>query len=73
MPEPIKVEVRPDGDTWVADRPALAGSPVVGRGKTWLEALGDLMIQDVATFGVRAFVYDRDGNLVPPEFFGPGR
>lgn len=63
-----RVEVRPQDRGWVADRPHLPGTPVVGRGDTWLEALGDLLIQDPS---VQAFVFDKSGKPVPPSFFGP--
>ena len=75
-PELERVEVRPLGSTWVADRPHLSGSPIVGRGKNWLEALGSLLVQDPDRFGVRAVVFDECGRPIPCQLLQrkcPGR
>ena len=66
----IDVRKQPDG-SYVADRPARPGTPPIGRGATWLEALGDYFIQNVDTYGAKAVVFDESGEPVPPEFFGP--
>lgn len=69
MMEQVIVQKQKDG-TYIADRPHLPGAYIIGRGNTWLEALGDLLIQDIRRFGVTAIVRDQDGKPVPPEFFG---
>lgn len=50
-----------DNHTWIADRPALSGSPVIGKGKNWKEALGDLFLQDVDTYPKEVYVQDKQG------------
>ncbi len=68
--ERVTVQQQEDG-RWCADRRHRSGTPVVGRGATWLEALGDLLIQDVSTYRTQAVVLDQSGQPVPHEFFGP--
>lgn len=41
---------------YIADRPDECGSPVVGYGKTPLEAIGDLILNDQETFGIEISV-----------------
>jgi len=53
-----KIIVKKDGDRWYADRPALPGSPVVGRGDTHMEAIGVLFYQDQAKLGFEITVKD---------------
>ena len=72
--DPKRVVVKEDsnGGGFTADRPALSGSPVVGRGRTWLEALGDLVLQGQREFGVsNVRVVKADGT--PYDFRGTTR
>jgi hypothetical protein len=48
----MKIVVKKEGKWFVADRPALAGAPYVGRGKTRIAALGELLFQARKDFGV---------------------
>lgn len=68
--EQVIVKEQPDG-TYVALRPHLLGAYIIGRGKTWLEALGDLAIQDIHRFKIQARVERKDGTPATREFFGP--
>lgn len=65
----LHLEIKPEeGGGWVACPPHSPGTPIVGRGDTWLEAIGDYVLQ---TLAVRAKVFGEDGKPVPPSFFGP--
>ena len=48
----MKIVVRKEGGSFVADRPSLAGTPIVGRGESRLAALGDLLFQSPKEFGL---------------------
>ena len=47
-----------------ADRPELPGSPYCGYGRTWKEALGDLLLNAQKDFGIETIkVVDSKGQL----------
>jgi hypothetical protein len=56
----VLVKQQKDG-TFIADRPGMSGSPIVGYGKTWAEAIGNLVIHDPAFFKVAVRVEDKHG------------
>lgn len=60
---------------FIADRPKEPGTPIVGRGSTWKEALGDLLLQStykaVGPFEEPPLVLHKDGT--PFKFREPRR
>lgn len=52
----MKIEVKKEGDGYVADPIDLPGLPYVGRGKTRLEALGAFLVQYQTEFGVQIVI-----------------
>lgn len=60
----ITVQEQGDG-SFVAERLYLTGTYIVGRGKTWKEALGDLLLQATYEFGYDEppRVVHKDGTL----------
>lgn len=57
----IHVDQGEDGK-FTADRPKLPGSPRIGHGRTWREAVGDLLINAQGEFGVQVIrVFDKKG------------
>lgn len=48
----MKIVVMKSGDLYIADRPDLPGSPIVGYGKTTKEAIGDLIYNDMKSFNI---------------------
>jgi hypothetical protein len=67
--EVVTVREGEDG-RWTADRMHLPGSPIIGRGKTWLEAVGALAIQDPERFGIKVKVFTKDGEPASANLLG---
>lgn len=62
----IRIIVREQEDgSFVADRPWLSGMCIVGRGLTWKESLGDLLLQcsfeELGPFEGPPIIYHKDG------------
>lgn len=70
----IIIKEQEDG-TFMADRPHLPGSPIIWRGRTWKESLGDLLLQSsyeaVGPFEGPPIVLHKDGK--PFKFRSPRR
>ncbi len=68
----MKVVIKQGEDgKFTADRPRLPGSPPIGRGHTWKEALGDLVNNDPKAFNLGiVLVEDKCGK---PYRFKPNR
>lgn len=47
-----KIVITQSDGRYTADRPNLPGSPVVGYGKSWKEAIGDLLWHDQLGLGI---------------------
>lgn len=60
-----RVVVTCNGGVYTADRPDLPGSPIVGYGKTWKEALGDLLWHDQIHLGIRIEIPKEDMKKLP--------
>lgn len=68
----MKIVIKQGEDgKFTADRPRLSGSPPIGHGHTWKEALGDLVSNDRLAFGIhQVYVEDKKGK---PYQFNPKR
>jgi len=53
-----------DNYTWMADRPEFPGSPLVGYGTTWQNALADLICLDQKKFGYKIEIENDDNAAI---------
>ena len=55
-----RIVVTQSDSRYIADRPDLPGSPVIGYGKSWKEAIGDLLWHDQLGLGIEIEVIKKD-------------